>query len=64
MAKGTKKEASENDKTVAKMWLDMNLNAPTKLYEMIVSKSRDSGTAIEKMWYIGNLLKFEEFKQK
>ena len=55
-------ELANEKEELAKTWLELNLNSPTKLYEVIVSKCRDSGTAIEKMWYVGNLLSFQEFK--
>ncbi len=55
-------ELANKNEELAKTWEELNLNSPTKLYEIIVSKCRDSGTAIEKMWYIGNLLSFQEFK--
>lgn len=55
-------EMADKNEGLAKTWLDLNLNSPTKLYEIIISKSRDSGTAIEKMWYVGNLLSFQPFK--
>ena len=56
-------ELSNKDENLAKTWQDMNLNSPTKIYEIIVAKSRDSGTAVEKMWYIGNMLSFKPFER-
>lgn len=56
-------ELSNKDENLAKTWHDMNLNSPTKIYEVIVAKSRDSGTAVEKMWYIGNRLSFKPFEK-
>ena len=43
-------------------WLNMNIgDSSTKIIEMIVSKSRDGGTAIEKMWYEGETLSYKNF---
>lgn len=51
--------SEEDRKRQADMWLDMNIgDSPTKVIEMIVSKSRDGGTAIEKMWYSGQNLSY------
>jgi replicative DNA helicase len=55
-------EMANKDEKLAKLWLEMNINSPTKIYEVIVSKSRDSGTAIDKMWYAGDRLSFYNFK--
>lgn len=54
---------ANNNESIADQWQKINLtNSPLKLYEIIVSKSRDNGTGMDKVWYLGEILTFKNFK--
>lgn len=60
----TEKDISDftKEEAIKDTLLEMNIgDSPTKAIEVIVSKCRDGGTAIEKMWYEGNNLSYKEW---
>ncbi|CEJ72402.1 replicative helicase DnaB-like [[Clostridium] sordellii] len=57
-----KKDMEEftEEENLIKTLLELNIgDGPTKAIEVIISKCRDGGTAIEKMWYEGTTLSYK-----
>ena len=52
---------ASGDENLAKAWLNLNMENEVKIMQLIISKARDGGNKIDKMWYVGSQLTFKPF---